>query len=62
MEIDVAEQLTQHRRPLHEQADVMLVGHAYPAMHLNAFAGGEPGDVGRLGFGDGDEELGLFVA
>ena len=41
---------------------IVLVGHADAAVHLDALAGGEAGDVGGLGLGDGDEERRLRVA
>ena len=62
VEEHVAEQLAKDRFALHEQADVMLVGHADAAVHLHPFADREIGDVRRLGLGDRDEQLGLIVA
>src|ERR1700686_5102032 len=36
VEIAVAEQLLADPRPLHEEADVELIGHAHAAMHMHA--------------------------
>ena len=41
VKIDVAEQLSEHHVALHVEADVMLVGHADAAVHLDALLDSE---------------------
>ena len=35
----ITERVLTHSRPLHEESDLVLVGHADAAMHLDALAG-----------------------
>ena len=60
MEPCVAQEFIQHAHPLHEQADVILVGHADAAVHLDAFLHRQFGDPPGLGLGHGDREGGLI--
>jgi hypothetical protein len=54
VEIGVPKQLLADARPLHEKADVELVGHTHAAVHLHAFLHcARRGRAGaRLGYGD----------
>src|SRR6185369_8556724 len=60
--INISEHLAEHRFALHEESDVMLVGHSNAAVHLDPFAHRERRHVGGLGLGDRNIKLRPLVA
>ena len=60
MEIAVTEHFLADPRPLHEEADVELVGHAHAAMHLHAFLHRQRRGCAPARFGDRNSGAGIL--
>src|SRR3546814_7167756 len=62
MEVRIAEHLRQHARALHVEADIIFVGHADAAVHLDAFLNAERRRHPRHRLGDRDGGVGARIA